>query len=133
MRLQIFASGLIMLGLGLLAMNQLEKEAALELLQGGLLVGGGLIICGLFSFQMKWHGIAGAGVLGLLGAARGLGNLPGLFHWLAGDHSRGLAPWIELAFSVLCLALMFRVMKALQRERTRRLLEEEAKREQESA
>lgn len=121
-----------MLGLGILAMGQLEGEPALELLQGGLLVGGGLIICGLFSLKMKWHGITGAGVLGLLGAARGLGNLPGLFQWLSGDHHRGVAPWIELAFTLLCLALMVRVMRCLQRERTRRLLEEEPPRVPES-
>lgn len=124
MRIQIFASGAIMLGLGVLALNRPGGEPGLELLQGGLLVGGGLIICGLFSLRMKWHGITGAGVLGLLGAARGLGNLPGLFQWLAGDHQRGVAPWIELAFTLLCLALLVRVMRCLQRERTRRLLEE---------
>ena len=133
MRAQIFASGLIMLGMGVLAMCglggisafQLEKTIAMEMLQGSLLVGGGLIICGLFSLQMRWHGIAGAGVIGLLGAGRGIANLPGFLRWLTGDQSRGMAPVIELVFTILCVALMIRVMKALQRERTRRLLEEE--------
>ena len=130
MRIQIFASGVIMLGLGGLGMAQLEGEAALGMLQGALLLGGGLIICGIFSIKMQWHGITGAGVLGLLGAARGLGNIPGFIRWMAGDQSRGFTPAIELAFTLLCVALMFRVMRALQRERTRRLLEQE---EQEQA
>ena len=131
MRIQIFASGLIMLGLGAVAMSQLQGKEALEMLQGALLLGGGLIICALFTIKMKWHGIVGAGVLALLGAARGLGNLPELAKWLSGDHSRKLAPLIELAFTLLCCGLLFRVMGALQRERTRRLLESE--RDQESA
>lgn len=130
MRIHIIASGAVMLGLGFLAMAQLEREVALKLLQGSLLLGGGLIICGLFSLQMKWHGIAGAGVLGLLGGARGLGNLPGLAQWLGGDHSRGIAPWIEAVFTLLCLMLMVRVMRSLQRERSRRLLEAEQQREE---
>ncbi len=130
MRIQIFASGLIILVLGSFAMTQLEKEAALGMLQGTLLLGGGLIICGAFTFKMKWHGITGAGVLGLLGAARGLANLPGFARWIGGDPSRGFTPAIELAFTLICAALMFRVMRALQRERTRRLLEQEAMEEE---
>lgn len=125
MRIQIFASGFLMLGLGILGMLQLDKKVGLEMLQGALLLGGGLIICGLFTLKMHWHGITGAGVLGLLGAARGLANLPGFFRWIAGDQSRGFAPAIELAFTLLCAALMFRVMRSLQRERTRRLLAQE--------
>ena len=125
MRIQIFASGLIVLILGTLAMGQLQDEAALGMLQGTLLLGGGFIICGIFSIKMQWHGISGAGVLGLLGAARGLGNLPGFARWIAGDQSRGFTPAIELAFTILCAAMMFRVMRALQRERTRRLLAQE--------
>ena len=125
MRLQIFVSGFLMLALGALGMFQLEGKTAIEMLQGSLLLGGGLIICGFFTIQMPWHGIAGAGVLGLLGAARGLANVPGVFKWMAGDQSRGIAPFIELAFTILCLALMIRVMRTLQRERTRRMMEQE--------
>ncbi|MGA0899611.1 MAG: hypothetical protein ACO3SO_04305 [Luteolibacter sp.] len=124
MRVQIFASGIVMLSLGGVAMALLERKVALEMLQGALLLGGGLIICGIFTFKMKWHGITGSGILALLGAASGLGNLPGLAKSLTGDYSRGVAPYIEFAFTLLCVALMVRVMRALQRERTRRLLEQ---------
>ena len=125
MRIQIFATGIIMLGFGAMAMKQLEGREALGMLQGALLLGGGLIICGLFTIKMKWHGIVGAGVLALLGAARGLGNLPGLAKWFSGDQSRNIAPFIELAYTILCISLLLRVIGALQRERTRRLLEQE--------
>ena len=111
----------------------LEGKTAIEMLQGGLLLGGGLIICGIFSIQMQWHGIAGAGVLGLLGAARGLGNLPGFFQWASGDQSRGIAPLIELIFTILSAFLMIRVMKALQMERSRRLMEQEESEQGEQA
>lgn len=123
MRIQIFVSGLIMLGLGGLGMAQLEGAVALGMLQGSLLVGGGLIICGLFSLQMHWHGITGAGVIGLLGAARGLANIPDFIRWIAGNQSRGIAPVIEFIFTVLCFAVMIRVIRALQRERNRHLME----------
>lgn len=124
MRIQIFVSGLITLSLGGLAITHLNGNDALGMLQGSLLLGGGFIICGIFTIKMPWHGIAGAGVLGLLGAARGLANVPGFARWMAGDMSRGYAPLIELACTFICAVLMLRVMWALQREKTRRLLAE---------
>jgi hypothetical protein len=74
---------------------------------------------------MKWHGIIGGGVLGLLGAARGLGNLPDLAHFLAGDRERGSAPVLELGVTMICLILLFRTLAELYRERVRRMLDGE--------
>lgn len=125
MRFQIFLSGALMLVLGTVAMRVLDQKAALAFLQGTLTLGGGMIICGLFSLKMQWHGIIGAGVLALLGAARGLGNVPDFLKLLTGDHSRGPAPALELAVTLICLVLLLRVLRALQRERTRRMLEKE--------
>ncbi|MCU0753175.1 MAG: hypothetical protein MUC40_09175 [Akkermansiaceae bacterium] len=73
---------------------------------------------------MKWHGIIGAGVLALMGAARGLGNLPDLALFLSGERERGAAPVMELGITVVCLVLLARVLAALYRERIRRMLEE---------
>jgi hypothetical protein len=124
-RLSIFATGVAMLALGGLGFVWLGHDPAFEILHGALLLGGGLIICGLFSLKMPWHGRIGAGALGLIGAARGLGNLPGLIDLAKGQSGQGITPLFELAFTVLSLALLVQVLRALQRERGRRLLESE--------
>lgn len=123
MRFQIFFSGAAVLALGVAAMRILDKDAAIGFLQGALTLGGGFIICGLFSLKMKWHGIIGGGVLALLGAARGLGNLPDLAKLLTGEVERGVTPVLELGVTVVCLVLLFRTIAALFRERVRRMLD----------
>ena len=123
MRIQIYTSGATILALGGAAMRLLEKQEALAFLQGALTLGGGIIICGLFSLRNQWHGIIGAGVLALLGTARGFGNIPDLLKLAQGDHHRGPAPVMELGVTLICLVLLLRVLRALRRERTRRMLE----------
>lgn len=123
MRFQIFFSGVAVVALGLAATRILEKDAAIGLLQGALTLGGGFIICGLFSLKMKWHGIIGAGVLALLGAARGFGNLPDLARFMTGVGERGATPALEFAVTVICLILLIRTLAALFRERIRRMME----------
>lgn len=125
MQLRIFLSGAMILALGAMAMGQLPKDEALGFLQGALTLGGGLVICGLFSLKMKWHGVIGAGVLALLGTARGAGNLPDLFKFLSGQRERGTAPVLEIGVTLVCLLLLLRVLQALQREKVRRMLESE--------
>lgn len=124
MRFQIFFSGVAVLALGFAATRILEKDAATGFLQGALTLGGGFLICGFFSLKMKWHGIIGGGVLALLGAARGLGNIPDLANFLAGERERGPAPVLELGVTVICLVLLFRTLAELYRERIRRMLED---------
>lgn len=125
MRLQVFLSGLLILAMGGSGMNLLERQESLAFLQGALTLGGGIVICGLFSLKAEWHGLIGAGVLALLGAARGFGNLPDLVKMAQGDRHRGPAPVMELGVTLICLFLLLRVLRALQRERTRRMLEQE--------
>lgn len=124
MRLQVFFSGAAVIALGVAAMNLLERNQAFGFLHGALTLGGGMLICGMFSLKMKWHGIIGAGVLALLGTARGIGNLPDLALFLGGERERGAAPVMELGITVVCLVLLVRVLAALYRERIRRMLEE---------
>jgi hypothetical protein len=124
MRFQVFFCGAAVIALGVAAMNILERDQAIGFLQGALTLGGALLICGLFSLKMKWHGIIGAGVLALLGAARGVGNLPDLALFLSGQSERGAAPVMELGITVVCLVLLVRVLTALYHERLRRMLEE---------
>lgn len=124
MRILLFLSGTAVLLLGWQANQILARDEALGFLHGALVLGGGLVICGLFSLKMKWHGIIGGGVLALLGTARGLGNLPALSAYLGSDRQRGPAPLLELGVTAVCLLVLLRVLGALHRERVRRLLEE---------
>ena len=123
MRIQIYTSGAAILALGAAAMRLLEKQEAQSFLLGALTLGGALIICGLFSLKNLWHGMIGAGVLALLGTARGLGNIPDLIKLAQGDRHRGPDPVMELGVTLICLVLLLRVLGALRRERTRRMLE----------
>lgn len=124
MRLQLFLSGVTVIALGVMAMSGLPRDAAAAMLQGTLTLGGALLICALFSLRMDWHGVIGAGVVALLGAARGAGNLPNLMKWLSGDRSRGSIPLHEAAITLVCLILLARVIAALRREKIRRMLEQ---------
>jgi len=126
MRYPIFLSGTAILALGVAAMFLLEGQEATAFLLETLTLGGGLIICGLFSLKMHWHGLVGAGVLALIGAARGLAELPDLVRLVAGDHSRGSAPAMELGVTMFCVSLLLRVVGTLRRERARRLMERQS-------
>ena len=123
MRPLIFGTGLVVMGLGFLGKAQLAGDDGFAFLQGALTLGGALAICGLFSLKMRWHGIIGAGTVALLGAARGIGNLPDLAKLLAGERSRGAAPLIECGITLSCLVLLLAVLRSLQRERVRKMLE----------
>lgn len=112
------------MAMGLAAPKMLVEGQSLGFLQGALTLGGGMIICGLFSLKMKWHGLIGAAVLGLLGAARGAGNLPGFFDYIGGDRTRGSMPVFEIGVAMICLLMVIRVIRVLHQERVRRMLEE---------
>lgn len=125
MRVHIFFSGAMILAFGFLSLQILDRDPAIGFIQGALTLGGGIIIAGLFSFKMKWHGLIAAGVLALLGFTRGLGNVPDFIGIFSGDRSRGGAPALEFGITVTCLMLLIRVLQALQKERVRRMLEQE--------
>lgn len=125
MRFTIFLSGLTILATGVAALYLLNKPDALGFFVGAMQLGGGIVICGLFSLKMQWHGIIGAGILAMLGAARGLGNAPGVLKFLSGDRPRGATPVWEMGVTAICMFLLARVIQALFLERTRRMLESE--------
>jgi len=125
MRIYIWVSGLAILATGIAAMWILAKPDSVGFLQGALTLGGGIVICGAFSVKMKWHGTIGAGVLALLGAARGLANVPGLVKFVTGDRPRGSTPILELGVTLICLLLLLKIIRALSRERVRRMLDSE--------
>lgn len=125
MRFHLFFCGLAIIALGLIANRALERPESLAFLTDALTLGGGILICGLFSFRMPWLGFTGAGVLALLGSARGLENLAALPKFWLGDRSRGVAPVLESGAAIVCILLLVHVIRALFAERTRRLLAED--------
>jgi hypothetical protein len=124
MRFQLFFSGLSIVAIGIAAFQTLEKPESLGFLTGALTLGGGIVICGLFSFRMPWIAFIAAGILALLGTARGLENLAELPKFWIGDRSRGPAPLLESAVALICILLLIHVIRALFAERTKRMLEE---------
>jgi hypothetical protein len=123
MRAHILLTGFLILVAGISGMSFLPKMPGFEFLRGGLTLGGALVICGIFTFRMYWHGIIGAGIVSLIGTGKGLMGIKGVADWFNGDRSRGIAPILELGITVLCVILLLRVLKVLQAERTRRILE----------
>jgi hypothetical protein len=122
LRTSVFLTGLMVALLAWIARDAMERDAFAGFLVGALTLGGGFLICGAFSFPMYWHGVIGAGVLALLGAARGMGNVPDLVSFLAGERERGAAPVVEAGVTALCLVLLARVLTAIGRERWRRMM-----------
>lgn len=125
MRFQIFFSGAAVLALGYAAMESLDGPERFGFLTGALTLGGSLIICGLFSLRMRWHGIVGAGVIALLGASRGIENLAELPRFWIGERPRGPAPLLESAVALICILLLVHVVRTLLAEKRRRLRDDE--------
>lgn len=121
-RLSIFLAATSIIATGIAGLYLLEKDPAIGFLSGSLTLGGGILICALFSLNMPWHGIIGAGVLSLLGLARGIMNLPDLPAYLSGIRARGNAPPLELVITLICAILLIRTLRTLSSERTRRML-----------
>lgn len=115
MRLLILITGLLILALGFWSTSLLPKKEAMAFLQGSLTLGGGLLICSVFTLRMHWHGIIGAGVLTLLGMVRGLGNIPKLFP----PNTPGISAYLELTITALSAALFTRVIMLLLHEKSR--------------
>jgi hypothetical protein len=117
MRPLIFTAGSLISAMGFVADAMIGDPA---LFQGALTLGGGFLICGLFSFSAKWHGIIGAAVLALLGAARcapALLDLP---------NKTQAAPFQAIAF-LICTVVLVTIVRALRTERAQRQMEELAK------
>ena len=119
-RICLFAAALVIIGLGVFGTFRLEKDAGMGFLLGSLTLGGGFLICGLFSLNMQWHGILGGGVLALLGFGRGILNTPDFVEFVSGSRARGIAPALEIAVALVCVSVLLRVYRAWSLERIRR-------------
>ena len=121
-RPSIFLSAAAIIGLGFFGIDQLEKAPAMAFLLASLTLGGGLLICGLFSLKMLWHGIIGAGALAFLGLCHSLMNLPEIAEFFLGKSSSGITPMLELATFVICAALLLRIKRAWAADRLARII-----------
>lgn len=115
MRRIIFTAGIMTTVLGFAAESNLGDPA---LFQGAITLGGGWIICGFFTLNSKWHGIIGAGVLALLGAARCAPAILSL-----GKPDAPAVPY-QAAALVISLFVLISSVRVLRAERARRQLEE---------
>lgn len=122
-RVSLFLAAAAIIGLGMFGTVRLEKEAGMAFLLGTLTLGGGFLICALFSLNTPWHGILGGGVLALLGLGRGVLNAPDFAEFLAGSRARDIAPLLETAVTLVCIAVLLRVHRAWSFERIRRMRE----------
>lgn len=112
MRSLLFIAGILLTALGFLAFMKSEDP---RLLQGGLTLGGGFFICGIFSIRARWHGIAGAGVLAFLGVLR---TTPA-----AVTGPRDSSIFFMIAAGAICLTVLICVIQVLRAERTRLSIE----------
>ena len=117
-RFLIFVSAFLVSGIGFLGLSLLEKQQGLALFLGSVTLGGGFLICALFSLKMPWHGYIGAAVLALLGLSRGLFNTPGILQYFLGDRSRGPTPLLELATLLICTVLLLVIHRKWSRSRS---------------
>ena len=121
MRILIFVAGVVTIILGFIAHGG-PKD--ISQLQGALTLGGGWIICGFFTYHSMWHGIIGAGVLGLLAAAR---CAPAL-----GAIGSNRETTLQAIVFVISIVIVISTVKMLTNERARRQVEELKNSEEES-
>lgn len=122
MRRLIFTAGIMTTILGFAAESKLGDPA---LFQGAITLGGGWLICALFTYHSKWHGIIGAGVLALLGAARCAPAVLSL-----GKPDAPAAPY-QAAALLISLVVLVTTIRVLRAERARLQIEEMMKAEEE--
>ncbi len=129
MRRALLIIGLIILASGFAGKMMLPgRNESFSFLQGGLSLGGAFLICFFFSRNNYWHGMIGSGVVALLGFCRSVINLPDWASWLQHASPKPPAtPLLEMLVAALCLWHLFRIIRLLLEERTRRLLESDAK------
>ncbi len=114
MRLTIFIIAAVICSTGILALPLLPKDSALGLFVGSLTLGGAFLICGLFSLKMPLHGFVGAAVIALLGAGRGVLNLPTIFENITSPNRPTLISYFEfisLLSCIICLIVSYHFWK----------------------
>ncbi len=127
MRAYLILQGLMIIGIGFAGkMMHSGRNEGFSFLQGGLTLGGALLICGLFAIKNPWHGMIGGGVVALIGFCRTMVNLPNWLEWLGHANPRPAAtPLLEMLVVIISGSIAIIVLRKLLAEKTRRMLEEE--------
>lgn len=128
MRALLFIIGLSIIAVGIAGKMMLpERNESFSFLQGGLSLGGALLICFFFSRRNYWHGMIGSGVVALLGFCRAMVNLPRWADWVSHPTPRPPAtPLLEIFVAVITLIYLCKIIGLLSAEKKRRMLADEA-------
>jgi hypothetical protein len=127
MRAYLLLQGLLIIGVGFAGkMMHSGRNEGFSFLQGGLTLGGALLICGLFAIKNPWHGMIGGGVVALIGFCRTMVNVPTWADWLSQPSPRSAAtPLLEMVVALITASISIMVLRKLLAEKTRRMLEED--------
>lgn len=127
MRTLLLILGLGIIGIGIAGKMMLtDRYESFSFLQGGLSLGGALLICYGFSLKNYWLGVIGSGIVALLGFCRAMANLPQWVEWLSHSAPRPPAsPLLEMIVAVATLFYMIKVIQLLYAEKQKRLLADE--------
>lgn len=125
MRFQIFLAGFAVLALAYAGSEVLFGDERLGFIIDALKLGGALLICGLFSLRMPLHGMLGAGVVALIGAAFGAQNLAVVPGFWFGKRPADPVALLSSAAALICLLLVLSVVRFLIAAKRRRQLDAE--------
>jgi hypothetical protein len=121
----IFCVGILIIIIGFLGQRMLPGIPGFAFLNGGLSLGGGLIICWIFAIKNQWLGLIGAGIVSLIGFCKSITNLKGLMTWLIAPSPKPtLIPLLQISVAAMTFIILVFCIRSLLREKTRRILDE---------
>ncbi len=118
MRFQVFLAAAAVFGLAYAGREALDDATErLGFTLDALKLGGALLICGLFSLKAPRLGVAGAGVVALIGASLGIRRLAVMpLYWL-GWRDISAAELLTSGSALICLLLAIGALRHLLAER----------------
>ena len=100
----LYAAALLTLGGA--ALNYRDQPAAAEFAYSAFFFGGSMLICALFSINMRRHGLSAAAFLAFLAFLSGAAKLFTLLTTPTGPDFSGPAPKLLAAFTIISLLYM---------------------------
>jgi hypothetical protein len=121
----IFCIGIMIILIGFLGQSIQSGIPGFAFLNGGLSLGGGLIICWIFSIKHQWLGLMGAGVVSLLGFCKSITNFRDFLLWLSAPFPKPAAiSLLQMSVALMTFVTLIFCIRALIHERTRRMIGE---------